>query len=198
MRRTSTAQRGQTIMEVMIAVFIMSIALAAILTLVTYTVYGQQVSEQQIVAQQLAREGIEVARNLRDSDWLAGIATTNTLKTTAREFVAARFTASPPSWVLNELGVCTDWPLCPLWITPAGVYAHDSTGALATPFYRYLTHDLICYNLTSGVLTLATGEGATCGAGTQRIGTRVTSEVRWTSGNAAKSVRLYDYLYDWK
>ena len=185
-------------MEVMVAVFILALVLTAILSLVTYTVTSQHASEQQIIAQQLAREGIEVARNVRDSDFLAGVATSNGLKTTVKNFLTARFNPGANSWLLQNFGFCTTWGLCPLWIDPgSGSYQHDIVGP-STPFYRYLITDHICRNPSDGAESLVEVINTTCGAPLARVGTRITSEVQWTDRGATKSVKLYDYLYDWK
>ncbi len=198
MQQYHADRRGETIMEVMVAVFILSMVLTAILSLITYTTTGQQASEQGIIAQQLAREGIEVARNLRDSDFLAGVATSNSLKTSVKNFLTARFTPDTNSWVVVNFGFCLNWNFCPLWIDPAsGSYQHDLVGS-STPFYRYLITDHICRDPSNGTESLVTVENTTCGAPLARVGTRVTSEVRWTDRGATKSVKLYDYLYDWK
>ena len=63
---------GQSLLETVFAIGILLIVVAAIMALTTANLIGQRESETQIIANNLAREGIEVVRNIRDSNWLAG------------------------------------------------------------------------------------------------------------------------------
>ena len=63
-------QEGQTLIETMLAIFILTTSLVAGLGLAIYVLNSQAVSKNQIVATNLAREGIEVIRMFRDSNWL--------------------------------------------------------------------------------------------------------------------------------
>lgn len=65
---------GFTLIEVMAAVTIMSIGLIGSLTAINYSLKNIASQEDRIIAAGLASEGIELARNLRDSNWLAGAA----------------------------------------------------------------------------------------------------------------------------
>lgn len=63
-------QRGQSLIELSVAVGITSIALIAILSLVMMGIVTQRRSYNYYTAINLAREAIEVARNVRDTNWL--------------------------------------------------------------------------------------------------------------------------------
>ncbi len=70
MRKTNT-QSGQTLIETIVAIFILTTALATGLGLAIYATSQSTKTKDQIVAVNLAREGLEVARMFRDSNWLA-------------------------------------------------------------------------------------------------------------------------------
>ena len=63
---------GQTILEATLAAGIMATAIASALTLTQASLNAEKQSETSIVAANLAREGIEAVRGLRDSNWLSG------------------------------------------------------------------------------------------------------------------------------
>lgn len=62
--------KGFTILEVITAVFILTIGVGASLSLINQTLSAATVVEQRLIASYLAQEGIEIVRNIRDSTWL--------------------------------------------------------------------------------------------------------------------------------
>lgn len=67
----SANQAGQSLIETIMAIFILTMALTTGLGLTIYAFSNAAVSQNEIVASNLAREGIEVVRMMRDSNWLA-------------------------------------------------------------------------------------------------------------------------------
>jgi hypothetical protein len=66
-----TPQRGQSLIETIAAIFILTSTLAAGIGLTIYAHTNTRISQNEIVASNLAREGVEVVRAMRDSNWLA-------------------------------------------------------------------------------------------------------------------------------
>ncbi|MBX4187900.1 MAG: type II secretion system GspH family protein [Candidatus Doudnabacteria bacterium] len=64
-------QSGQTLVEVIVAIFILTMALVSGVGLAIYSNSRNLNNRNLIIATNLAREGIETARILRDSNWLA-------------------------------------------------------------------------------------------------------------------------------
>ena len=62
--------KGFTILEVMTAIFILTVGVGAALSLMNQTLATGSVIEQRLIASYLAQEGIEIVRNIRDSTWL--------------------------------------------------------------------------------------------------------------------------------
>lgn len=63
-------KKGFTLLEVIVAIFIITVGIIGVLSLVTYTISSAKVSSQKLVAAYLAQEGIEIVRNIRDGNWL--------------------------------------------------------------------------------------------------------------------------------
>ncbi len=65
------SQSGQTLIETITAVFILTMALSSGLAVAIYATTNSAQSKDQVIAANLAREGLEVVRMFRDSNWLA-------------------------------------------------------------------------------------------------------------------------------
>lgn len=67
----TTNQRGQSLIETLAAIYILTMALTTALGLAIYAFSRSNISQNEIIAINLAREGIDVIRGMRDSNWLA-------------------------------------------------------------------------------------------------------------------------------
>lgn len=65
-------KRGFTLIEVLVALFILSIAIGGTFEAIIANLNAANLVRDTFVASGLTQEGMEVMRNLRDSDWLAG------------------------------------------------------------------------------------------------------------------------------
>lgn len=80
--KISDIKKGFTLLEVLVSIVIITVGLAAALSLITVTISSAAISRDRLIAANLAQENLEVLRNIRDSnwlsqeDWLTGISTT--------------------------------------------------------------------------------------------------------------------------
>jgi type II secretory pathway pseudopilin PulG len=65
-----TNQAGQTLVETLVAIFIMIMGITAALGLANYSLNASSNIVKQLVAVGLAREGVEAVKNMRDTNWL--------------------------------------------------------------------------------------------------------------------------------
>ncbi len=72
-----TTQKGQTLIETMVAVFMLVVGIAAATGLAIYSLSASSNITKQIIATGLAREGLEAIRAMRDTNWLRGTLSTN-------------------------------------------------------------------------------------------------------------------------
>lgn len=59
-------------MESMVVIFIISLGLVGVLSLIMQNIRVEQTNKNMLIASQLAQEGLEIVRNMRDSNWLRG------------------------------------------------------------------------------------------------------------------------------
>lgn len=64
--------RGFTILEVITAIFILTIGAGASFALIQQTLSSTYFLEDKLIASYLAQEGIEIVKNIRDGNWLEG------------------------------------------------------------------------------------------------------------------------------
>lgn len=62
--------KGFTLIELITALSLISIALVAVISLLVSTLKTSKASKDELIAANLAREGIELIRNIRDTNWL--------------------------------------------------------------------------------------------------------------------------------
>lgn len=65
-------QQGQTLVETMVAVFILVMGITAAAGLAIYSLNATSLVNKQVAAMGLAREGVEALKNMRDTNWLQG------------------------------------------------------------------------------------------------------------------------------
>jgi hypothetical protein len=63
-------QLGQTLIETLVAIFILTAGLISAVSLGTYSFRSTDNASKQVVGTALAREGVEVVQNIRDTNWL--------------------------------------------------------------------------------------------------------------------------------
>jgi len=73
--------KGFTLIEAMVALVLVTLAVGPLLVLSTTTVNVASRIENNLIAANLAQEGIEVVRNIRDTNWINDLAFDNNLPT---------------------------------------------------------------------------------------------------------------------
>lgn len=100
--------KGFTIIEVLMAIFIMSVGLIGIYALIPMIVSTTSMNINKFIASELAKEGIEIVRNTRDSNWLSGDEWTQSLSGCAAGCEVDYDDAFPTSWQDRYLKVSSN------------------------------------------------------------------------------------------
>lgn len=77
--KSNSEKNGFTLIEAMVALVLVTVALGPVFILATSSVNVSSRIEHNLIAANLAQEGIEVIRNIRDTNWLSGAAFDNNL-----------------------------------------------------------------------------------------------------------------------
>ncbi|MBI4457544.1 hypothetical protein HY633_01110 [Candidatus Uhrbacteria bacterium] len=197
---------GQSMLEALVAIGIIMTAVSSALTLITSSVSAEKESETGIVGVNLAREGIEVSRNIRDSNWLAGQPFDDGLFGAGLDYTAAPvFDPAANAWQMSFV---------PQTIGDDGAVVYRSTGAaggstvglfiqaavqpgssVKTVFRRLLTLDAVCADV-DGAVTGAVVSGTACPF--KKVGVRIRSAVQWRLAGRVRTVTAEETVYDWK
>lgn len=65
-------KKGFTLLEGILAIFIITLGVGGAYALISQTISFGGLSSQKLIATYLAQEGIEIVRNIRDTNWLEG------------------------------------------------------------------------------------------------------------------------------
>ncbi len=163
-------RRGMTFLELMVAIFVLTVGIAGTLALIHQTIAASSAAANRFKAAYLAQEGIEVVRNIRDENWIND-----------RDWLAGLENRLCGEVVFNS----TTIENCPGEVPQLlrfrdGFYSYDLAG-VASIFSRKIT-------LTSEVVT-AMGE-------TTRLRVEVT--VFWSERGVEQRIVIVENLYNWR
>jgi len=122
---------GFSLVEIITVLFIVSLGLVGILGLIVQNIQSQNYNKSNLIAYQLAQEGIELIRKVRDSNWREGLAYND--KLAPGEYYMDYEDASPDSYISSLPGQLA------LRQNAANFYVHDTAAATSTPFSRLIT-----------------------------------------------------------
>ena len=189
---------GQTLVELLVAMVVIMIGLTAAAGMVFSNLRTQEISSDRVIASNLAREGIELVKSIRDSNWLAGDPFNTGLYNgtdytgvpiwSGAQFQSIDFTATDiddDTWTVLKTSSAAS-------TTGSLYYQGDGTTGTDTAFKRLLTLQPIC---SDGSIQI---EGATCPVNTTVVGVRTISIVQWERAGITREVSLIDEIYDWR
>lgn len=70
--KTKHHNAGFTLLEIIITLFIITIGMGGAFTVIQKSFTMMSLSESRLIAANLAQEGVEIMRNIRDTNWLEG------------------------------------------------------------------------------------------------------------------------------
>jgi prepilin-type N-terminal cleavage/methylation domain-containing protein len=200
-------RRGLTLIEVLTATSIFSIALVAMLTTAVALFKATSYGGESLRALNLAREGIEVVRNKRDENFLIGLTEADNWRTgfdmstaiikpdVSTSSFLGKFALESVTYTIDDC-VTTNKACQVFFDVASGLYGDAGLasvyGAVPTRFYRILEFTpIMC-----GVLTTAEAQGL-CANG-EEIGVKVTSQVQWYHARKLREAMLEITLFKWQ
>jgi len=166
------SSKSQTLIETIAAVGIVIIAVIAILSLSFSNLMIGERGGERITATGLAREGIEVVRNIRDSNWLDpnkywpyGL---------NNGFYIVNYNST--SLTNADSSTISSCDNCRLYLTTNGLYTHNPLGNTLTPFRR--------------LITISDGDNS--------FEKKITVEVFWSGRGGSHLIRLEERLTNWR
>jgi len=218
--------QGQGLIEVIIAIAVISVGLFAVLTLFASNFNGEQEAKARVVGVNLAREGVEAVKNIRDSNWLHGDENQydennflwrwdhNLMPGTY--IISDLFSTSTPDEYdgmidLVAVSLPNDVENTRLYIDGDGFFTNEATNKFSG-YRRIITIKNICCNseFNDGSETeehvikeecasqeFVLADGA-CATGFAKVGIDVQSEVNWKLNDKSRKAVIEDQLFDWR
>lgn len=129
--KINTSKPAFSIIEIMAVLLIVSLGIIAMTNLAVQSIQAQTINRGSIVAHQLAQEGIEIVRQVRDTNWLQGENWTTGMTT-------GTYCLDYQSSSLRSVSGIDD---CELYFTTDGWYyapVSPPAGAVSSKFKRVL------------------------------------------------------------
>lgn len=202
---------GQAMLEMVVAISVILVGVVSTLTLTIATISGGNISKMQVTASNLAREGIEIVRNLRDQNALLIEANeldytlwTNGLEGGVNAHAAI---VDASDWSLDSLNEtledCIKDNNCRLYLDNDNFFSHHDKTGQATPYWRLVLLHPICMNLADKSyndeeILEPNKKCADIGADYSQVGIQIISQVQWEEKGRAHNTSLEDRIYNWK
>lgn len=213
--RLRSRQAGFTLLEMLIALSVISVGVMAAFTLSTANLNTAKANYSRVLAANLAREGLEAVRNIRDTNWLkiqANATCGATVCTWDNNLDQGTSTISYDSG--DDLGdevnadnieTCFNATTCALKkLDDHGTYYYQHTSGNTTNMARLIILKAICRD-TDGSVALPDQYGIvvagslTCDVDyEEKVGLQVTSQVYWQDFNKSHTLEAVEELYNWR
>jgi prepilin-type N-terminal cleavage/methylation domain-containing protein len=199
--------KGFTLIELLIAITIFLIGIMAAFSLTLNNLNNAKENSNRVIAADLAREGIEIVRNIRDSNWLAREANIDDISSGLliswdHGLDVGNFKVA---YDVNNLILFTTMPVdlssainetsATLYLNN-GFYTHSNIGGQATLFRRAINIQAIYLCAESGLETM--NSAAICVDALEKIGFQITSRVRYTYGSRTNTIDAVENIYNWR
>jgi hypothetical protein len=188
----NSAPRGQSLIEAIIGIAVLVAGVVTSLALGIITIRAGQVSESRTTADNLAREGIEFVRNLRDSNWLKdgtvwddGLCNPSGDETAILAFEPTTFV-----WSLDRTVNDID-------AAGATLYRRDDSARLLTYFLQTSAAPPADAQPTPFHRLITIHPNANCQTGTATAYT-VTALVTWVEQGKSHQSQLIETLTNWR
>jgi type II secretory pathway pseudopilin PulG len=203
---------GQTLVEMLIVLFVISVGLYAAVGLIISNLNLQQLDADQTMAMNVAREALELVQNKRDSNWLDGTVAFDEGILVDGAIPKADCTAVPawdgdavpdPFFIFAGKDTVNQARLYRSnKVQSLGVFTNVST-ATTTDFFRLLTFIPICQDPADPSKKAVADNLCDCPpttnlSYTRKIGIRAKADVQWFRNGRQKNLTIFGDYYDWR
>ncbi len=164
-------KKAFSLIEIVIVLFIISMGLIGILSLIVQNIQSQDYNKNNLIATQLSQEGIELVRRVRDNNFKQGKAFNSDLASVSGQVFGYCFD-------YNDIALTISSEACLLRLDGDNFYVHETTG-VSSGFSRLIKIELANEGVAENVLL------------------KVFSEVSWKSRGGTSSYTTEAWLYNW-
>lgn len=198
-KKIISSQDGFGMIELLVTIIILSIGIFSLISLMGKLVQADRFNTIDLISLNLAREGVEVVRNIRDSNWLSGQPWETSLAQGNDYTAILKFDDATEQWSLDFSIDDISGEEVRLYIDPVThLYSHNESGE-TTSYKRLLVLDPVCYDDVTQQKHVRES-GTFCLGNEQKIGIRVTSWVRWQDVGASnfRDKKIVNTIFNWR
>jgi len=189
--------KGQGLVELIIAIAVIEIGIFSVWSLFLINFNAEREAEMRIVGTNLAREGVEVIKNIRDSNWLKNSnneLTNGNIWPWDEKLAAGDYAVNYDSAEPKQVN------LAALYRNSDGFFTNIEAGEATTPYQRKITlKDICCVdgddNFQCDSNEYYVDDLDNCPL---KIGINVVSEVTWQISGRSRRTVVEDNLYNWR
>ncbi len=173
-----------TLLEVILAITILTIAVGGIFALVSQTIASVSVTQSRLIASYFVQEGVEIVKNIRDTNWLKLQPWNQGLE--EGDWEGDYQTGSPPDYLSLTpcFFPCQYEDLHFLGIDNQSFYSYNYPPENKTIFKRKIT--------------ISDGEDLNDPPDGEMDRLKISVEVFWKDRGKIYSIAAQEYLYNWK
>lgn len=199
LKKIAKNKSGQSLIELIVAVAIIQVGLLSVWSLFLSNFNAERESELRIVGANLSREGIELVKNIRDSNWLrvdrGDVNEEGTIWPWDEGLSSGVYSVS------YDNGALEDEMYGQLYIDAQGFYTNSSVGTKISPYKRTIELKSVCCSDNDGNL-VCDGTNYQIKESTEpcslRIGINVIAKTTWSHSGSARSSVVEDIIYNWR
>ena len=195
-------RNGQSLVEVIVAIGVLNVGLFSVWALFLSNYSGEQEAEMRMGGINLAREGAEIVKNIRDSNWLK---VESNILDNGNPWRWDRGLAGGVGSVNYQSTILEDQDKEQLYLNQDGFYTNETTNQNSPYRREIILRDICCsdgdYNLKcdNNNFQLMTSPDDHCtGDGELKIGIDVQSIVNWQMKGKPRRVIVQDQIFNWK
>lgn len=192
-------KQGQGLLEAIIATSILVVGISGVLGLSGNNLITSNISTQELLAINLAREGVEVITNIRDSNYIDNAIVWNNGIDSGSNNDDGIIEYNPTTglWNVDFLSNNTTFSdsATIIYIDPTtGLYRQNSSvvsGWQATPYKRLININRICNSDVTNYVDSLQCSG-------DPVGYRILSQVQWDDHGNTRSVTIEKRIFNWR
>lgn len=193
-------QDGFGMIELLVTIVILGFGIFALMNLMATLVRADRFNSADMISLNLAREGVEVVRNLRDGNWLKGETWEYGLADGSDYTAILNFNPQSVSWSLDfSVDDISDEDTRLYFNESLGIYNHMVGSGLSQSYRRLIILNAICHDTLSGKKTVR-GSGQFCLGTEDKVGVEVHSLVRWdaSENGVVRDREVVTTLLNWR
>ena len=198
--------KGYTLIEILITFSILVVGLIGYLALAVKTLALEPIGKDKLIATELAQEGIEIIRNIRDTNWMDDTVSFDYGLFNALDYTLVVNYDTSVDDLINDASdyfgpqqidsINTELYYDSLTDNYLHLFVPPTADQKKTKFKRLIKTEPICDCFTCCTVDNICQSGDNCGDD-DKIGIQITSLVQWKSKGLNYQVEVIEQIYDW-